>query len=87
MVNERTITKLLELISLCVIEKIFLKDILCHVLSIPHLVIHIHFANWVITTLREIIFWGTKFSGMFIHSIKLPRKYRGKKFYPAQKNC
>ena len=64
-------------------EKKFPKDIFCHSYSIPHLVIH--FANWMIATLRKIIFGGTKFRGMFIRCIKLPRKYRRKKFDPARK--
>ena len=58
--------------------------VLCHCYSVPHLVIL--FADWVITTLRVIIFAGTKFHRMFIHCIKLPRKFEEKRFYPAQKN-
>ena len=75
---------LLQLTSLCIIEKMFPKDILCHSYSTPHLVIH--FANLVITTLREIIFKGTKFRGMFICCIKLSHKYRRKKVRSSSKN-
>ena len=73
---------LLQLTSLCIIEKMFPKDILCHSYSTAHLVIH--FANLVITTLREIIFRGTKFRG--IRCIKLPHKYRGRKVRSSSKN-
>ena len=59
------------------------KVILCHCYSISHLVII--FANWVITTLRVIIFVGTEFRGMFIRCIKLPRKCRGKKVRSSSK--
>ena len=34
-------------------KKKFPEDILCHSYSVSHLVIH--FANWLVTTLREII--------------------------------
>ena len=72
---------LLQLTSLCIIEKMFPKDILCHSYSTPHLVIH--FANLVITTLREIIFKGTNFAESAVLSYRI--NIEEKKFDPAQK--
>ena len=60
------------------------KYILCHSYSISHLVIY--FANLVITTLREIIFAGTKFRGMFIHCIKYRENIEERKFDQLKKN-
>ena len=59
------------------------KRTLNHFYSIPHIVIS--FANFLISTLKEIIFAGTKFCGMFFGCIKLLQKYRGKKVWFNQK--
>ena len=81
--EQKTATKLLYLISLCVTENKFPKDTLFYCYSVPHL--EILFTNWVITTLRVIIFAGTKFHPMFICYIKFPRKCRGKKIQSSSK--
>ena len=76
------------MISLCVVENFFPKDILYHCYSVPHLVIL--FANWVITTLRAIIFAELNFKECLSAVLSYRKNIEEKKFDPAQKigkNC
>ena len=82
--NKKTATKLLYLISLCVTENKFPKDTLFHCYSIPHL--EILFTNWVITTLRVIIFAELNFTECLSAILSFRENVEEKKFNPAQKN-
>ena len=70
-----------KIISLCFIEQTLKKDII-HSYSIPHLVIH--FANWVITALRVIIF-ELNFAGCVSAVLSYHKNIEEKKFNTAQK--